>query len=110
MPFDMLTNAALDPNLTLVVLLFLIVFLLQLIFYCLIFPTLVLIDLKKSEVFSKNKKVFWLISILLSWTFGALAYSYMISDKKSLKKMSNIFLITAIFQICLFGYLFFHSG
>jgi len=110
MEFETLKAAAVDPKLSLVVLFFLIVFLLQLIFYGLIFPMLVLIDLKKSEALSKSKKVFWLISILLTWTFGAVSYGLFVSEKKSLKMMSNIFLITAIVQICLLGYLFLHSG
>ena len=108
MPFEMLKDAALDPKLSLLVLLFLVILLLQLIFYGLVFPTLVIFDLKNSKMLSKNKKAFWLISILLTWTFSALAYSYFVSDKKSLKSMSNVFLITAIVQMSLLGYLLFY--
>ena len=88
MEFETLKAAAVDPKLSLVVLLFLIVFLLQLIFYGLIFPALVIFDLKNSNTISKSKKVFWLISILLTWTFAAVSYGFFINEKKNIKIMT----------------------
>jgi hypothetical protein len=108
MPFEIFKDAALDPNLSLLVLLFLIILLLQLIFYGLIFPALVIFDLKNSNTLSKSKKIFWLISVLLTWTFSALAYSLFISEKKNLKIMTCIFILTCIIQAVLIGYLFFN--
>lgn len=80
-------------------------FAIELIFYGIAFPVMVLSDLNKSNELSKAAKVTYGVLIVSTWTFGALAYGLFTTKKNSLKILSWIFLLIVLIQALIFIYI-----
>ena len=77
-----------------------------------VFPLWMVVDCARSKALPKASKALWLVSIVMAWPFGSLAYASFASQKRFLVKLSNMIIASLIVMSLLFsaGIYYFRSA
>lgn len=77
-----------------------------------VFPVWMLIECFRSRILPQAIKLLWVVSIVMAWPFGSLAYASFASHKRSLARISNTVIILLIISSVVFsgGIFYFRSA
>jgi len=73
------------------------------VFVLVVFPIWMLMECIKSRFLPHAVKALWIVSIILAWPFGSLAYASFASQKRFLARISNFIMIVMIISSLLFS-------
>lgn len=80
-------------------------------FILIVFPVWMLTDCIRAKSFTNVMKMLWLVTIVIAWPFGSLAYGSFASQKKSLMRLANIMMVILIILslLCSAGIYYFRT-